>query len=293
MDRAQTSYVGRLQRLPAELATHPALLFSPSTEGYRDYAFGCKSGPHLGVEHLFHELAHAAEFGGEAFDERATPTGYLLRSRRIWIFDRFCEEPLTMGAIERELRTFAHQHHLLALTGQRHRQKAYFHECARLMQHMADWIQRPRTHRRSADRVLRHAHRLAGARDPAGKHDPKAQGVARPDAAASCRRERAAGQTRGSLPRRRHAVRPSADPATSPHRAGLQSLRRPQLPTSAAATPPAWHPLRAHWPLAPSPAPRRQRRRHRAPVPPARPPASAPAPRRSHGRRRAASHPPR
>lgn len=140
---ALAPYVERLQRLPSEIASHPALLFAPATVGYRGYAFGCKAGPSASVVDMLHEMAHAAEFGGEAFEERATEAGFLLRSRRIWVFDRFCEEPLTMGSIERELRTFAHQHHLQLLAGLEFRQATYLRECASLMRHMPDWINVP------------------------------------------------------------------------------------------------------------------------------------------------------
>ena len=143
MDNALAPYVERLQRLPSEIASHSALFFAPSIMGYRGYAFGCKSGPSASVADMLHEMAHAAEFGGEAFEERATETGFLLRSRSIWVFDRFCEEPLTTKSIERELRTFAHQHHLQALADIEVPQATYRHECASLMRHMPDWLNVP------------------------------------------------------------------------------------------------------------------------------------------------------
>lgn len=67
---------GRLARLG--LGNHPGLLIRPGQEGYRDYAFGGRAGPQVSWVNLFHELAHAAEFGGSEFRRRASEHGYHL-----------------------------------------------------------------------------------------------------------------------------------------------------------------------------------------------------------------------
>lgn len=128
---------GRIARLG--LGNHPGLLFRPGYEGYCDYAFGGRAGPAVGVEHLFHEFAHAAEFGPETFRRRASIYGFRFHIPQQWIFDRYCPEPVTMQATARELRTFAYEYHFLRMAGYRLDPAKWAEKCARVMVFMHDW----------------------------------------------------------------------------------------------------------------------------------------------------------
>ena len=134
---AHRAITARIERLG--LKNHPGLLFRIHSEGYRDYAFGARTGPSLEVSNVFHELAHAAEFGPEQFNQRASAQGYRFNLPEVWVYYRFCVEPATMKAIERELRTFAYQYHLMRHAGYRLEKEAFAHKCAPFMRFMADW----------------------------------------------------------------------------------------------------------------------------------------------------------
>jgi hypothetical protein len=73
-----------LSKLP--FGRHPALFFHPALEGYQNYTFGCRSGPTISPRNLFHELGHAAQFGPQAFRDRATEFGFAFRTpHRVWV----------------------------------------------------------------------------------------------------------------------------------------------------------------------------------------------------------------
>lgn len=135
--RTLTVFRERLKRLP--LARHPALFFNPWVEGYRDYAFGGRAGPSVQASSMFHELAHAAQFGVEKFRTRATDTGFHFKVPQRFIYDRYCAEPRTHQATLRELETFAYQLHLMRLAGYKLDDRAFTDYSARLMQYMHDW----------------------------------------------------------------------------------------------------------------------------------------------------------
>ena len=135
--RLFNSCVQRLSRLP--IARHPGLLFSLCTEGYTDYTFGARTGPYYSSVNLFHELAHASQFGPEEFRARATANGYMFKVRRIWVHDRYCTEPKTMQMTARELDTFAHQLHLMRLARYKVSDTQFFNYSAHLMRLMDDW----------------------------------------------------------------------------------------------------------------------------------------------------------
>lgn len=137
LSRLMQSCVSRLGRLP--IASHPGLLFSPSVEGYKDYAFGARTGPAFGSVNLMHELAHASQFGPDAFRTRATADGFVFKVKRIWVYDRFCIEPKTAQMTDRELDTFAHQLHLMRLAGYKTSDKEFIAYSAKLMRWMEDW----------------------------------------------------------------------------------------------------------------------------------------------------------
>jgi len=129
----------RLQRLPKSLGKHPGLLFSPRLEAYSDYTFGCRSGPSMQVRHVFHELGHAAQFGGEQFAERAQPVGFVFKLRQVEIGGRFYDEPSTSQATNRELDTFAHELHLMEAAGLKCHIPDHLDYSASIMRHMPDW----------------------------------------------------------------------------------------------------------------------------------------------------------
>ncbi len=136
--RAHRAITGRIGRLG--LSAHPGLLFSINSEGYKNYAFGARTGPSIAVSNVFHELAHAAEFGPDEFEARASAEDYRFKLPEVWVYDRICIEPATTQAILRELRTFAHQYHLMRLAGYRLDKRSFARQSAQLMQFMPDWL---------------------------------------------------------------------------------------------------------------------------------------------------------
>ena len=135
--RAHQVIVERIAKLG--LSEHPGLLFKIGLEGYRDYAFGSRSGPVLDVSSLFHEFAHATEFGPDRFDTRCTEHGFTFNVKERWVYDRYCVEPETMQAVARELRTFGYQFHLMRLAGYRITAELFSATNAPVMRFMPDW----------------------------------------------------------------------------------------------------------------------------------------------------------
>ncbi len=131
----------RLERLP--VGRHPALYFNPWVEGYKDFVFGGRAGPAVQCTSLFHELGHAAQFGADKFRTRASEAGFLFKSRRRFIYDRYCEDPRTGQATHRELDTFAHQLHLMRVAGYKVEDGEFMRYSARLMTYMSDWYNIP------------------------------------------------------------------------------------------------------------------------------------------------------
>lgn len=125
--------------------SHPGFRYSRKLEGYRDYTFGCIAGPsEPDLNNLAHELAHAAQFGPEAFRYRATQRGFHFKIRRIWVYDRYCVEPRTNQGIVRELETFAYQAHLLEAGGIKLHKRKFLMDAAHLMvSYMPDWYNIP------------------------------------------------------------------------------------------------------------------------------------------------------
>lgn len=128
----------RLSRLG--LIGYPALRVEPKTEGFRNHHFGLRSGPTYTVDSLFHELAHAAEFGADSIASRVSEAGsFVFKLPTKWVYNQFVEEPVTSQATMRELKTFAFQLHLMRLAGIKRSQAAFFKESAELLRLMHDW----------------------------------------------------------------------------------------------------------------------------------------------------------
>lgn len=139
--RVQTAYAARLSRLP--VGNHPAFMFNPWLEGYRDYVFGGRAGPAIYVRNVFHELAHAAEFGPELFRTRATADGFHFKVPRRYIYDRYCDVPRTGQGTMRELRTFAFQLHLMQAAELKVHPLTFAEYSAYIMRLMHDWYHIP------------------------------------------------------------------------------------------------------------------------------------------------------
>lgn len=127
------------------ILAHPGFRYNRELQGYRDYTFGCVAGPsEPDLYNLAHELGHAAQFGPEAFRYRATQTGFHFKTRRIWVYDRYCLEPRTNQGILRELETFAYQAHLLEAGGVKLNMPNFLKDAAHLMvSYMPDWYNIP------------------------------------------------------------------------------------------------------------------------------------------------------
>lgn len=135
--RLHALFSARLARLP--MARHPALFVRPSQQGYCDYAFGGRAGPDIAPTHLFHDLAHAAQFGPDAFRTRAHVSGFAFKVPRRYIFQQLVSEPQTMQATQREVDTFGYQLHLMRAAGCRISDRAFFEDNSRAMSFMHDW----------------------------------------------------------------------------------------------------------------------------------------------------------
>jgi hypothetical protein len=140
-EQVQRAHAARLARLP--VGNHPAFMFNPWLEGYRDYVFGGRAGPAICVRNVFHELAHAAEFGPELFRTRATADGFRFKVPRRYIYDRFCDVPRTGQGTMRELRTFAFQLHLMQAAELKVHSLAFSDHSAYIMRLMHDWYHIP------------------------------------------------------------------------------------------------------------------------------------------------------
>lgn len=133
----------RLQRLPDNLGQHPGLLFNITLQGYRDHTFGGRAGPSVHLSHLFHELAHAAQFGPKQFARRAKPHGFVFKTPTVCVQGRQYDEPDTRQGVERELDTFAHQLHLMQAAGLKTAPETFISYSATLMRFMPDWYHVP------------------------------------------------------------------------------------------------------------------------------------------------------
>lgn len=157
-------FTARLARIP--LGAHPALMFNPDVEGYRDYTFGGRAGPSVNFRHLTHELAHAAQFGKELFRWRATESGFVFKVPRVFVFNQYCFEPTTHQATMRELETFAHELHIRQACGYKQSPQAMARDCVQSMVFMPDWYNVPgKSKEEKMDwctaQVLAHYHRLS------------------------------------------------------------------------------------------------------------------------------------
>jgi len=139
--RVQAAFYARLDRFP--LGRHPGFFFNPQVEGYRDHVFGGRAGPSTHISHLFHELAHAAQFGPDAFKTRTCNGHFVFRNRLVTVLGQRCVEPLTWSSTKRELETFAYQFHLLRSTGLKTTEDVFFRDAVRSLRYMTDWHQVP------------------------------------------------------------------------------------------------------------------------------------------------------
>lgn len=135
---------------------HPGFRLDLGLEGYQGYAFGARVGPSLGLSGIAHELAHAVEFGPDAFEQRCNESGFLFHTPRVFICGQLCENFTTGQASERELRTFAIERRLLEMAGLRVSENAFCEQSCRVLGYMPDWIEfhdkpaRVRKHLRAA-----------------------------------------------------------------------------------------------------------------------------------------------
>lgn len=142
LNHATAAMRGRLQRLSVH--RHPALLFNPALEGYRNYVFGGRGGPSISIDNLFHELGHAAEFGPDLFRHRCSEGGMYFKVRQVEVLGSYYPEPKTSGATQREMRTIAHQIHLMEAAGiKRQRQEIAADLANALSFFMHDWYHVP------------------------------------------------------------------------------------------------------------------------------------------------------
>jgi len=159
--RLERTIMARLARLP--FSSHPALKVNLRQEAYANYTFGARSGPSVDFDGLCHELAHAAQFDPEEFDERCTPAGrFHLPVAQILIGEQHVEGPVTAGCTLRECEVFAIQYHLLKYTGRRIDFDRYTKEVVQLCSWLPDWWMLGGTEGRK-DEIPRHLGRYVKA----------------------------------------------------------------------------------------------------------------------------------
>lgn len=133
--RIINAFQARVARLPG-IGKHPALKINPWVEGYKDFTFGGSAAGHSHISNVFHELAHAAEFGARRFQHRASHSGFRFKIPRKFVFNTLVCEPCTVQITMREIRTFAYQIHLMQAAGLRVNIGVQFTEMAEL----CDWL---------------------------------------------------------------------------------------------------------------------------------------------------------
>ena len=133
--RITNAFRARVARLPG-IGMHPALKIDPWVEGYKNFTFGGSAAGHPHISNVFHELAHAAEFGARRFQHRATSVGFHFKTPQKFIFNTLLCEPRTMQMTMREIRTFAYQIHLMQAAGLHINVEAQFTDMAVL----CDWL---------------------------------------------------------------------------------------------------------------------------------------------------------
>jgi hypothetical protein len=140
--RTIAAFAARVARLPV-VGNHPALRIDPWIEGYREYTFGGKAGPEIAIINVFHELAHAAEFGARRFCHRTVGGKFYFKIPRVFLFGSYYAEPRTVQGSLREAKTFAYQLHLMQAAGLRVKSDEFFDEMARVMVYLADAVNVP------------------------------------------------------------------------------------------------------------------------------------------------------
>lgn len=140
--RTIAAFTSRVARLPV-VGNHPALKIDPWIQGYREYTFGGKAGPEIAIINVFHELAHAAEFGARRFRHRTVGGKFYFKIPTVTVFNQICYEPRTVQGSLREAKTFAYQLHLMQAAGLRIKEDEFFDEMARVMVYLADAVNVP------------------------------------------------------------------------------------------------------------------------------------------------------
>lgn len=137
--RLQSVMDGRLGT--HRIARHPALRVGLGIEGYQNYVFGCRWGPDVVVDALCHELAHAVEFGPDAFSERCSPLGgFVFREKRVFSYGRFVTETTTGQITERECRATGIAFIIMQAFGMKRDFESYASSHVSTMGFNPDWI---------------------------------------------------------------------------------------------------------------------------------------------------------
>lgn len=110
----------RLTAVFPDVLLHQGFKLNYGGYSYKDYSFGTKVtviAKHE-LNTVFHEIAHAIEFGAENFEERTNNSGgFLFRVPTSYLCGNFYADHQTMNATKRELRTWAIQIALLKASG--------------------------------------------------------------------------------------------------------------------------------------------------------------------------------
>lgn len=129
-----------IEKLP--FANHPAFKYDMGLEGYRDFTFGGRAGPESDIDNVFHEIAHAVEFGSKNFKKRAGKFGFVFKRPKLLGAHRYglwYEDPKDDSATQRELRTFAIQAHLFEMVGGQITDE-WLDEKVNVAHYMPDWF---------------------------------------------------------------------------------------------------------------------------------------------------------
>lgn len=113
-------FLSRLEKALPNVTNHKGFRFKLGAVGYRDLTFGTRfifpQKDNLGA--LFHEIAHAIEFGGQSFEERSSKSrGFHFHTPLVYFAGYSYNDCKTHQATDRELRTWAIEIALLKKAG--------------------------------------------------------------------------------------------------------------------------------------------------------------------------------
>ncbi|WP_180190262.1 hypothetical protein [Acinetobacter sp. YH01009] len=139
IQRADLVFRGRMSR--TTFLDHPAFCYSFESSGFKDYIFGATTGPSIGIDNLFHEMAHAIDFvlTGDDIKRRTLGGRFNFEVNMVSINGRLYEQLETSQCTMRECRAFAIQMKLMHIVGFKTNLESMAANYAHLTIWLPDW----------------------------------------------------------------------------------------------------------------------------------------------------------